>query len=99
MNEPTSADELLPASEATPAEAETQFAEDQTLTPAFVNSVDTTIEADDADATARLCEDLHPADLADDGDSRLSDCADDIHARRLPACSGARHRAGACLHR
>ncbi len=58
IEEETRPDEL-------PADADTQFAEDRTLTPEFVRSVADAIEAEDADAFQELTSDLHPADIAD----------------------------------
>ncbi|MFQ5564329.1 MAG: magnesium transporter [Parvularculaceae bacterium] len=65
MSEPTPVDDPLRPSEERAAEAEAQFAEDRTLTPGFVRAVSEAVEKTDAETVGKLCEDVHPADIAD----------------------------------
>ncbi|MEZ5891802.1 MAG: magnesium transporter [Parvularculaceae bacterium] len=60
---PSEKEELRP--DGTPPEDDAQFAEDQTLTPEFVDAVTEAVEKRDVAAYMELVADLHPADLAD----------------------------------
>ena len=64
MSETPPADELKEPA-AAPADDDAQFAEDQTLSPEFVDAVVVAIEKGDALEFEFLTQELHPADIAD----------------------------------
>ncbi|WP_425407944.1 magnesium transporter [Hyphococcus sp.] len=49
----------------TPPEEDGQFADDQTLSPEFVRSIEDAIDAEDLEAYEGLTREMHPADIAD----------------------------------
>ncbi|MBI1366492.1 MAG: magnesium transporter [Alphaproteobacteria bacterium] len=72
MSEPAAVDERARAPEGgapqrdpNPEEEASHLAEDQTIAEAFLDAVADAIEAGDGERAATLCDELHPADLAD----------------------------------
>jgi len=66
MSDTAPADHSSQPDGATPADGEeSQFAEDQTLSPEFVRSISDAIEKQDVEVFNFLTKDMHPADIAD----------------------------------